>query len=240
MGYGDRYGALKIPYGLLLSRVVLRPRALAHRPPELPFAAACALALALVFYADVTTPIQVALSALGLIPLLAAMWLLSGGPALVVATLALGQLLATGLLGRLSPVTVASEATAYVVLSVTCRVYAGSLARLLPTRAAAGRRPFTQLDGPGPLTHRELQVAQLAAQGYTAREIGSQLHIGKRTVETHLANSYDKLGIRSKRELIQMSTSGWTRAESTSMGAMDPADRRPHPSPSRPAEADRD
>ena len=46
------------------------------------------------------------------------------------------------------------------------------------------------------------EVARLATQGYTAREIGDQLHIGKRTVETHLANAYEKLGVRSKRELI--------------------------------------
>jgi DNA-binding CsgD family transcriptional regulator len=56
------------------------------------------------------------------------------------------------------------------------------------------------------LTKREREVARLAAQGYTAREIGGQLHIGKRTVETHLAGAYAKLGVRSKRELIQSGT----------------------------------
>lgn len=201
----------------VLSRMVLRPYALAHRPQELPVGAACLVGLVLVFIADIVTPIQVALSALGLIPLLTAMWLLSVRLALVVGIVAVGQLLVTGVLGTLNPVTVASEMTAYVLLALVCRLYAGSLAALLfgaarPSRprepgppllsvtlTVAGRRR-QEIES---LTKRERQVARLAAQGYTAREIGNQLHIGKRTVETHLANAYDKLGVRSKRELIR-------------------------------------
>ena len=53
------------------------------------------------------------------------------------------------------------------------------------------------------LSSREREVAHLAAEGFTAREIGDQLHIGERTVETHLANLYVKLGVESKRELLQ-------------------------------------
>jgi len=203
----------------VLSRVVLRPFALAHRPQELPVAAACILALVLVFVGDVATPIQVAVSALGLIPLLTAMWLLSGRPALAVGTTAVGQLLVTGILGTLSLVTVASEVTAYVVLALVCRLYARSLSDLLfgatpPSRRPAGSPPFLSVtltvagrSRPAAvrdsLTKREREVARLATQGYTAREIGIQLHIGKRTVETHLASAYAKLGVRSKRELMQ-------------------------------------
>jgi len=53
------------------------------------------------------------------------------------------------------------------------------------------------------LTKREREVAQLAAQGYTAREIGEQLHIGERTVETHVANVCSKLGLKAKVELVR-------------------------------------
>ncbi|MGH3870594.1 MAG: helix-turn-helix transcriptional regulator [Pseudonocardiaceae bacterium] len=56
--------------------------------------------------------------------------------------------------------------------------------------------------GPGALTGRERQVAELAASGYTAPQIATQLHIGVRTVETHLARSYPKLGITSKQQLV--------------------------------------
>jgi DNA-binding CsgD family transcriptional regulator len=203
----------------VFARMLLRPCALADRPLEVPVAAACILALGLVFIGDVTTPIQIAVSGLGLIPLLAAMWLLSLRMALVVGAVAVGQLLVTGVLGTLNPVTVVSELTAYVVLALVCRLYAASLADLLFGSRRPGRLPeasqparFVTLTGAGrrgpaaktdSLTKRERQVARLAAQGYTAREIGTQLHIGKRTVETHLANAYDKLGVRSKRELIQ-------------------------------------
>ena len=51
------------------------------------------------------------------------------------------------------------------------------------------------------LTPRERQVARLTVAGHTAREIGAQLFISPRTVETHLANVYAKLGVRSKIEL---------------------------------------
>jgi len=51
------------------------------------------------------------------------------------------------------------------------------------------------------LTPRERQVARLTVAGHTAREIGAQLFISPRTVETHLANVYAKLGVRSKIDL---------------------------------------
>ena len=51
------------------------------------------------------------------------------------------------------------------------------------------------------LTPREMEVAQLAAQGKRNSEIARDLHISIRTVETHLANIYDKLNVRSRAEL---------------------------------------
>ncbi len=63
-------------------------------------------------------------------------------------------------------------------------------------RAATGH-------GLAALTHREREVARLAAQGRAALEIGRELFIGERTVESHLARIYAKLGITSKLELVQ-------------------------------------
>ena len=62
--------------------------------------------------------------------------------------------------------------------------------------AAAGR-------GAESLTDRERDVALLARRGYTAKEIGERLFIGRRTVETHLQTIYSKLGVRSKRDLVR-------------------------------------
>jgi DNA-binding CsgD family transcriptional regulator len=46
-------------------------------------------------------------------------------------------------------------------------------------------------------------VARLAAQGHSAKEIARRLAIGERTVETHLARAYAKLGLASKIELVR-------------------------------------
>lgn len=179
------------------------PYALASRPEEIPVAAACIVLLLAVFVGDLVTPVQVALTALGLIPLLAAAWLLSDRLALAVAVVALGQLVLTAGLGAVSIPTAVSEATAYVVLGLVVRLYAGSLAELLQRKPQAKRTTTAGRSGVEALTKRELEVAQLAAQGYTAREIGVHLHIGERTVETHVANVCSKLGLKAKVELVR-------------------------------------
>ncbi len=66
-----------------------------------------------------------------------------------------------------------------------------------------GRRRKADLVGPGSLSAREGEVARLASQGCSAREIAERLFIGERTVETHLANVYAKLGVASKVELVR-------------------------------------
>jgi len=66
-----------------------------------------------------------------------------------------------------------------------------------------GRRKRGDLVGPDALTPREREVARLASQGCSAREIAARLFIGERTVETHLANAYAKLGVASKLDLIR-------------------------------------
>ena len=51
------------------------------------------------------------------------------------------------------------------------------------------------------LTAQELQIAQLAADGLTNREIGKRLYISHRTVGAHLAKIYAKLGATSRVQL---------------------------------------
>jgi DNA-binding CsgD family transcriptional regulator len=51
------------------------------------------------------------------------------------------------------------------------------------------------------LTAQELQIAQLAAEGLSNREIGQQLFLSHRTISTHLYRVFPKLGITSRAEL---------------------------------------
>ena len=68
---------------------------------------------------------------------------------------------------------------------------------------SAGRRAAAAALGPGSLTRREREVARLAATGMSAKEIAQSLFVGKRTVESHLASVYAKLGVDSKLQLVR-------------------------------------
>ena len=85
---------------------------------------------------------------------------------------------------------------------------AESEAEAAMTRGAIARLPASQLlTGLGiplsRLSNRQQEVVALVLQGLSAREIGTRLFISERTVETHLANVYERLDIHSRHELIQ-------------------------------------
>lgn len=58
---------------------------------------------------------------------------------------------------------------------------------------------------PEPVSVREREVLLLAARGLSGKEIASQLFISERTVQTHLASIYDKLGAKNKTEAMLLS-----------------------------------
>jgi DNA-binding CsgD family transcriptional regulator/tetratricopeptide (TPR) repeat protein len=61
-----------------------------------------------------------------------------------------------------------------------------------------GRRPAAA----GELTPTERQVAELAVDGLSNKEIAQTLHVSVHTVEVHLSNVYAKLGVRSRSRLV--------------------------------------
>ena len=61
--------------------------------------------------------------------------------------------------------------------------------------------PSAATPAAGPLTQRESEVARLAARGLSDRQIADDLVVSIRTVQSHLASTYRKLGIRSRGEL---------------------------------------
>lgn len=66
-----------------------------------------------------------------------------------------------------------------------------------------GRRAAGAVLGLTALTGREREVARLAAQRLTHREIAKVLFISERTVQGHLMNVYAKLGVGSKPEIAR-------------------------------------
>jgi DNA-binding NarL/FixJ family response regulator len=79
-------------------------------------------------------------------------------------------------------------------------------ARARAALVADEARQRLQIDVPGfepvvGLTRRELETARLAARGMTDKAIADTLVVSVRTVESHLASAYRKLGISSRRQL---------------------------------------
>ena len=69
------------------------------------------------------------------------------------------------------------------------------------TLSREGRR--VAATGWGALTRAEIEVARLAAEGLTNREIGARLFVSPRTVQTHLSHVFGKLEVASRRELTR-------------------------------------
>lgn len=53
------------------------------------------------------------------------------------------------------------------------------------------------------LSPREDEVVRLVVQGFSTREISRSLFISEYTVQTHLSNIFEKVGVRSRAELVK-------------------------------------
>jgi DNA-binding NarL/FixJ family response regulator len=75
------------------------------------------------------------------------------------------------------------------------------MARLAERAEEARTPPLRRGTGIEPLTSREREVALLAAGGMTTKDIAARLDLSARTVDTHLARIYRKLGVAGRADL---------------------------------------
>jgi len=64
------------------------------------------------------------------------------------------------------------------------------------------------VETPGKLTAQEAQIARLAQEGLTSREIAATLYLSPRTVEWHLGKIFTKLGVSTRRQLRRSRPAG--------------------------------
>jgi len=67
---------------------------------------------------------------------------------------------------------------------------------------------FSEAAAEAPLTDREQEIVQLVCHGLTNARIAQRLNIGLATVKTHLLHVFEKLGVRSRAELVSRCLSG--------------------------------
>jgi DNA-binding CsgD family transcriptional regulator len=72
---------------------------------------------------------------------------------------------------------------------------------LAELRATGEGRAAFRAEERMPLSPQELQIAQLAAEGLSNREIGQRLYLSHRTIGSHLYRIFPKLGITSRAQL---------------------------------------
>nr|NJM00863.1 hypothetical protein [Desulfobacula sp.] len=87
--------------------------------------------------------------------------------------------------------------------------------QILRLEAALGTDPQNEkaMDSPRPppktdfgLTHREMEVLKLIAQGYTNNEISGMLFISPHTVKSHMIHIFNKLGVNDRTQAAVTAT----------------------------------
>ena len=74
-------------------------------------------------------------------------------------------------------------------------------------RMIGKKKPVEKIESPvlqtSLLSRREKEVARLAVKGYTNAQIAEELFISVETVKRHMSTIFEKLGIESRRQLIE-------------------------------------
>ncbi len=81
----------------------------------------------------------------------------------------------------------------YLDPAIAHRVFNGKHAAAKPAKGRAAPA----------LTEREAEVLKMAALGFTNKEIASRLDVGVKSVETYKARGLEKLGLKTRAELVR-------------------------------------
>lgn len=176
----------------------LVPFGLVGRPSEYPFAAGFTAVLILVFVAEVATPTAVEITTLGLLPVVAAVWLLSTPAAVAVAVIGVGLIALDGATGGLPAITTATEASIYAALAIAIRIYAAHLVALLHGS------PATRRGSPTVLGLESLaRLVESSIDGMAAIDENGQILYVNRAVGSILGLSQGSmLGVRFSRFVV--------------------------------------
>jgi len=75
-------------------------------------------------------------------------------------------------------------------------------------------KPASNAAGDADLSQREAEVLRLIALGYSNKEIAAKLELSVKTVETYKKRSVEKLGLRSRVDIVRYAAEqGWTSNE---------------------------
>ncbi|MFD0590737.1 response regulator [Paenibacillus sp. GCM10027627] len=94
-----------------------------------------------------------------------------------------------------SAITTVASGDAYLYPTATKRLMGEYMARQRDGKENGG--PYETL------SEREKEILEWLAKGYTNKEIGEQLFISVKTVETHRSHLMEKLGLKTRPELIK-------------------------------------
>ncbi len=97
-----------------------------------------------------------------------------------------------GAIGYLLKTTAADE------LCQAIKAAAEGKVQLAPEAAARLMREVRTPESPEALTGRETEVLKLLSRGQANKQIARELHIGEKTVKTHVSKILMKLGVRSR------------------------------------------
>ena len=136
-------------------------------------------------------------------PSLAAIAELKDACAVVILTMQSDPVFAREALQAGARAYVLKEAAGAELVSAVRTVAGGGIYLNPELGARIAAEPTTALADPRDLTLRELDVLRLIALGHTNAEIGAQLFLSRRTVETHRSHIQGKLGRTTRAELVR-------------------------------------